>query len=56
MALTLLKLIQPAYKRGLKKIRKRFGWDLIDCLTTMLSLLDEDVVSEALAKHRETIK
>jgi predicted transposase YbfD/YdcC len=50
MTLTLLKLIQPTYKRGIKTIRKRFGWDLIQCLTTMLSLLDENVISEALEK------
>jgi len=56
MALTLLKLIQPAYNIGLKGIRKRFGWDLIDCLTTMLSLLDEDIVSEALEKSLTKIK
>jgi len=48
MALTLLKLIQPAYKVGLKGIRKIIGWDLIQGLTTMLSLLDEDIVTEAM--------
>lgn len=48
MALTLLKLIQPAYKVGLKGIRKMFGWNLIDQLIIMLSLLDEDIVAEAM--------
>jgi predicted transposase YbfD/YdcC len=52
MALTLLKLIQPAYKRGLRGIRKSFGWDLIQGLVTMLSLLDEELVAEALAKTK----
>jgi predicted transposase YbfD/YdcC len=52
MALTLLKLIQPAYKRGLRGIRKTFGWDLIQGLITMLSLLDEELVAEALTKTK----
>jgi len=52
MALTLLKLIQPAYKRGLRGIRKTFGWDLIQGLITMLSLLDEEVITEALLKKK----
>ena len=48
MALTLLKLIQPAYKIGLKGIRKLFGWSLLEQLTLMLCLLDEDTVADAL--------
>ena len=48
MALSLLKLIQPAYKVGLKSIRKMFGWDLVCQLTTLLSLLDEEQVAQAL--------
>jgi hypothetical protein len=52
MALTLLKLIQPAYKRGLRSLRKTFGWDLIQGLMTMLSLLDEELVAEALTKTK----
>jgi len=52
MALTLLKLIQPAYKHkiGLKSIRKDFGWDLTKQLIMMLSLLDEDMIAEAMQK------
>ena len=50
MALSLLKLVQPAYKIGLKGIRKSFGWDLIKGLTTMLSLLDEKLIEDALMK------
>ena len=50
MALSLLKLIQPAYKIGLKGIRKSFGWNLIQELTTMLSLLDEKLIVDALMK------
>lgn len=48
MVLSLLKLIQPAHKIGLKGIRKKFGWDLIAQLTLMLSLLDEEQIREAL--------
>jgi predicted transposase YbfD/YdcC len=48
MALSLLKLIQPSYKVGLKGIRKIFGWDLIGQLTNMLCLLDEEQISTAL--------
>ena len=48
MALSLLKLIQPAYKIGLKGIRKMFGWNLIKQLTVMLSLLDEETIMDAL--------
>jgi predicted transposase YbfD/YdcC len=48
MALSLLKLIQPVHKIGLKGIRKKFGWDFIDQLANMLSLLDEDLMREAL--------
>ena len=50
MALSLLKLIQPYYKIGLKSIRKIFGWELIENLTVMLSLLDEEAIAEALQK------
>ena len=50
MALSLLKLIQPHYKIGLKSIRKVFGWELIENLTVMLSLLDEEAIAEALQK------
>lgn len=56
MALTLLKLIQPAYKFGLKSIRKKFGWDLITELTRMLNLLDEGQLRQALqGYHRKRL-
>ena len=48
MVLSLLKIIQPAHKVGLKGIRKKFGWDLLSQLTHMLSLLDEEQLREAL--------
>jgi len=48
MVLSLLKLVQPMYKVGIKTIRKRFGWNLIEHLTDLLSLLDEEMVAEAL--------
>ena len=48
MALSLLKLIQPSYKVGLKGIRKFFGWDLIGQLTKLLCLLDEEQIARAL--------
>jgi len=50
MALSLLRLIQPHYKIGLKSLRKMFGWELIENLTVMLSLLDEEAIAEALQK------
>jgi len=50
MALSLLRLIQPYYKIGIKSIRKMFGWELIENLTVMLSLLDEEAIAEALQK------
>ena len=48
MALSLLKLVQPSYKIGLKGIRKFFGWDLIGQLTKLLCLLDEEQIAKAL--------
>jgi len=48
MVLSLLKIIQPAHKVGLKLIRKKFGWDLITQLGNMLSILDEGQIREAL--------
>jgi len=50
MALSLLKLIQPTYrhKLGLKRIRKKFGWDLIGQLTLLLNHLDEEQIAQAL--------
>lgn len=52
MVLTLLKLIQPAYKFGLKSIRKKFGWDLITELTRMLNFLDEGQIRQAFDEHQ----
>jgi len=51
MALTLLKLIQPTLKIGLRGIRKLFGWDLINQLTNMLKLLDEEAIADALTSR-----
>jgi len=48
MVLSLLKLIQPIHKVGIKSIRKKFGWNLIKCLTQMLCLLDEEQIAQAL--------
>ena len=48
MALSLLKLIQPAHKVGLKAIRKKFGWNLTKYLTQLLCLLDEEQIEQAL--------
>ena len=48
MALSLLKLIQPVHKVGLKTIRKIFGWDLVKELTNLLNFLDEEIIAEAL--------
>jgi predicted transposase YbfD/YdcC len=50
MALTLLKLVQPIYKIGLKKIRKLIGWSLTEQLTVILGILDEDTIAKALQK------
>lgn len=51
MALSLLKLIQPAHKVGLRLIRKKFGWDLICQLTLLLNLLDEEQIEQALLNN-----
>ena len=48
MALSLLKLIQPAYGVGIKTIRKIFGWNFIGELTNLLCLLDEEQIVQAL--------
>ena len=48
MALSLLKVVQPAHKVGLKLIRKKFGWDLTTQLTHMLNLLDEGQIEQTL--------
>ncbi|MCL2107682.1 MAG: ISAs1 family transposase [Oscillospiraceae bacterium] len=48
MALSLLKLIQPAHKAGIRRIRRKFGWDLTGHLTQLLNLLDEDQIEQAL--------
>jgi predicted transposase YbfD/YdcC len=56
MVLSLLKLIQPAHKIGLKGIRKKFGWDLIAELTHMLNLLDEEQIRLALQNSQPNPK
>jgi predicted transposase YbfD/YdcC len=58
MALSLLKLVQPAQKHrmGLKRIRKVFGWDLIGQLTELLTLLDEEQIAQALEHSQSTSK
>lgn len=57
MVLSLLKLIQPAHKIGLKLIRRKFGWDLITQLTLLLNLLDEEQIRQAfLVKQSKIIK
>jgi predicted transposase YbfD/YdcC len=48
MVLSLLKLVQPAHKVGLKAIRKKFGWNLTKYLTQLLVLLDEEQIGQAL--------
>jgi predicted transposase YbfD/YdcC len=48
MALSLLKLIQPAHKAGIRRIRRKFGWDLTRYLTQLLNLLDEEQIEKAL--------
>jgi len=48
MVLSLLKLIQPAHNAGLQRIRKKFGWSLVENLTLLLNLLDEKQIEQAL--------
>ena len=48
MVLSLLKVIQPAHKIGLRILRRKFGYDLIAQLTQLLSILDEKQMHEAL--------
>ena len=48
MVMTLLKLIQPAHKAGLKRIRRKFGWNLFENLALLLNLLDENQIKQAL--------
>ena len=38
----------PVHKQGLKGIRKKIGWDLINQLTHLLNLLDEEQIAQAL--------
>jgi predicted transposase YbfD/YdcC len=52
MVLSLLKLIQPAHKAGLKRIRRKFGWDLVKYLSQLLTLLDEEQIEQALLSSR----
>jgi len=51
MVLSLLKLIQPAHKAGLKRIRRRFGWQLEENLIRLLNLLDEEQIHQALMSN-----
>ena len=53
MALSLLKLIQPAHKAGLKRIRRKFGWSLLENLALLLNLLDEKQIEQALLNSRQ---
>ena len=48
MVLSLLKLVQPGYKIGLKTIRKAFGWGFEKYLINLLNLLDEKQIADAL--------
>ena len=48
MALSLLKLVQPGYKVGLRTMRKAFGWGFEKHLTNLLNLLDEEQIAFAL--------
>jgi len=48
MVLSLLKVIQPAHKIGLKLLRRKFGYDLIKQLAQLLSVLDEEQMHDAL--------
>lgn len=48
MVLSFVKLMQPTIKLGLKSIRKLFGWNLIEHLSLLLSLFDEDFIKEAM--------
>ena len=52
MVLSLLKIIQPLHKIGLKGIRKKFGWDLVKHLSQLLNLLDENQLREAFQKSQ----
>ena len=52
MVLSLLKLIQPAHKAGLRRIRRKFGWSLMEHLTQLLNLLDERQIEQALLNMR----
>ena len=52
MTLSLLKLIQPAYKAGIRRIRRKFGWELFKHLAQLLTLLDEEQIEQALLNSR----
>jgi predicted transposase YbfD/YdcC len=51
LALTLYKLLRPAMKKGtsVRSVRKSFGWGFEEQLASLLALLDDDAVAEALA-------
>ena len=49
MALSLFKLAQPLMKNGsIRRIKKRFSWDMEDHLSLILNSFDEDVLQKAL--------
>jgi predicted transposase YbfD/YdcC len=49
MALSLFKLAQPLMKNGsIRRIKKRFSWDMEDHLSLILNSFDEDVLKKAL--------
>jgi len=52
MSLSLLKLAKPVFDKhsSIRSLRKIFGWNLEDSLTTVLSLFDEDAVLAAVAR------
>ena len=52
MVLSLLKLIQPSYKAGLKRIRRQFGYSLLENLALLLNLLDEKQIKQALVSSQ----
>jgi len=55
MVLSLLKLIQPAHKAGIKRIRRKFGWSLLENLALLLNLLDEKQIEQALLSSRPNL-
>jgi hypothetical protein len=49
LALSLFKLAQPLMKNGsIRRIKKRFSWDMEDHLSLILNSFDEDVLKKTL--------